>query len=190
MPCTICASRWPVWPMSRIVGLAALLPVLTLGLWLATSGVASAHASYVSSDPAANAVLKQAPSIVTITFAEEVVPASSGIVVYDAKMKQVSTAAATADPSNLKKMNVPMQGNDSEVYVVVWHNVSADDGDPDAGSFAFYTNSEAVPTSTTPSTSTSSSGVPVWATVLVGVLGLIVGGAGTAFALRRNLIAK
>lgn len=184
-------SRWSV---SRIAALAALIPVLTLGVLFATSGVASAHAAFVSSNPAPNAVLKEAPGTVTITFAEEVKPSDSAIVIYDSSMKQVSTGNATADPSNLKKMSVPMKGDDSEVYVVVWHNVSADDGDPDAGSFVF--NIGTAPSGSngnggsSPAASSNAGGVPVWATVLVGVLGLVVGGAGTALALRRNPAAN
>jgi copper transport protein len=177
------------WPMARLVGLGMLLPVLALGMLFATSGVASAHAAYVSSTPAANAVLTSAPTSVTITFAENLTPSSSNIIVYDSSMKQVSTGNAQVNSSNLKEMSVPIQGDDSDVYVVVWHNVSADDGDPDAGSFSFYIGSDKAPTSSTPA-ATSSSGTPVWVTILVGVLGLVVGGAGTAFALRRNPAAK
>lgn len=184
---SVLVSRWSI---ARITALAALLPLLALGMLFATSGVASAHASYASSDPAAGAVLTAAPSTVKITFAEEVTPSGSGIVVYDSSMKQVSTGAATADPSDLKTMSVPMQGDDSEVYVVVWHTVSADDGDPDAGSFEFFIGSDAAPSGGTSNTPASSSGTPVWVTILVGVLGLVVGGAGTAFVLRRNPAAK
>ncbi|HEV8192607.1 MAG TPA: copper resistance protein CopC [Ktedonobacterales bacterium] len=179
-------SRWPV---ARLVGLGMLPPMLTLGILFATSGIASAHAAYVSSNPAANAVLQQVPSTVTITFAENLTPSSSNIIVYDSSMKQVSTGQAQVDNSNLKKMSVPIKGNDADVYVVVWHNVSADDGDPDAGSFSFFIGSDKAPTSSTPAAA-SSSGTPVWVTILVGVLGLIVGGAGTAFVLRRNAAAK
>lgn len=184
------ASRWT---KTRIAALATLLPVLTLGMLFVTSGVASAHASYVSSNPAANALLKAAPSSVTITFAEEVAPSGSGIIVYDSQMKQVSTADATADASDLKIMSVPMRGDDSEVYVVVWHTTSADDGDTDAGAFAFYTNAEAVPATDStpgPSSDSSSGGTPVWLTVLVGVLGLVVGGGATYYFVGRNAAAK
>jgi len=181
------ASRRPLF--LRIAGLAAMLPALTLALLFATSGVAWAHAAYVSSTPAANAVLDKAPTSVTITFAENLNPSESNIVVYDSSMKQVSTGQAQVNTSNLKEMSVPMQGDDSDVYVVVWHNVSADDGDPDAGSFSFFIGDDKAPA--TPSTETaSSSGTPVWVTVLVGVLGLVVGGAGTAFVVRRNPAAK
>ncbi len=176
-------------PLARLVGLGMPLAVLTLAMLFATSGVASAHAKYVSSDPADGAVLTTAPSSVTITFAEEVTPASSGIVVYDSSMKQVSTGDATADASDLKKMSVPMKGDDSEVYVVVWHTTSADDGDTDAGSFEFFIGSDAVPTPSTP-TASSSSGTPVWVTILVGVLGLVVGGGATYFVAGRNSATK
>ena len=174
-------------PVLHIAALVALLPVLTLGVLFATTGVASAHARYVGSVPAAGAVLTEAPSDVTITFAEIVNPTSSNIVVYDASMKQVSTGTAMTDVSDAKVMSVPIQSDGSEVYVVVWHTVSLADGDPDAGSFTFNIGASAAPTSNAPgTTATSSGGVPVWIVALVGILGLGIGGVGTALVLRRK----
>ena len=177
-------------PVSRIAILVALLPVLTLDVLFATTGVASAHARYVSSVPAAGEVLTEAPSDVIITFAEIVNPTSSNIVVYDASMKQVSTGTATTDVSDAKVMSVPIQSDGSEVYVVVWHTVSLADGDPDAGSFTFNIGAGAVPISNASGTedtaAPSSGGVPVWMVALVGILGLGIGGVGTAFVLRRK----
>lgn len=179
------------WPVTRIIALGALLPLLMLGVLFATTDVASAHAKYVSSVPAAGAVLSAAPGDVAITFAEVVNPASSNIVVYDASMKQVSTGAATTDVSDAKVMRVPMQGDGSEVYVVVWHTVSLADGDPDAGSFTFNIGAAPASTASAPGAATpSSGGVPVWVAVLVGVLGVGVGGVGSAFILRRKPAAK
>ena len=171
---------------------------LALGTVLAliAPGIASAHASYVSSDPAANAVLKAAPTTVTVHFAEDVNPDGSDIVVYDSKHKQVSTAPAEVDRSDLKTMTVPMQGDDSEVYLVEWHTVSADDGDPDIGAFTFSVSADASAAAATPtappdavgpassSGSTGSSGAPGWVVALVGIAGLVIG-SGLTFLARR-----
>lgn len=141
------------------------------------------HASYVSSDPAANAVVKAAPAVVTIHFAEAVDPASSAITVYDAK-GQVVSQAAQVDTNDLKTMHAAMTGDDSEVYLVTWHTVSATDGDPDVGAFNFFVNasgsSELAPKATTAPTptATSASGAPAWLVALIGLIGLIMGAVG------------
>jgi len=58
--------------------------ILALLLALSISGVVLAHADIVHSDPAANAVLEQAPSKVTIEFTEAVEPRLSKIeVLYE-----------------------------------------------------------------------------------------------------------
>lgn len=185
-------ARGPDWAL----GAAALL--LGAALALLAPGIASAHASYVSSDPAANAVLKTAPTTVTIHFAENVNPTGSEVVVYDAQHKQVSTAPAQVDRADLKTMTVPMQGDGSEVYLVEWQTVSADDGDPDIGAFTFDVNASgsaaasptvtpdaASPASSSGSTGSSgSSGSPGWVVALVGIAGLVAGAGGTLLARR------
>jgi methionine-rich copper-binding protein CopC len=164
-----------------------------------------AHAEYVSSDPAANAMLTKAPTTITVHFAEQVNPAGSDITVYDIDGNTVSTGAAQVDRADLKTMTVTMKDNKSEIYVVNWHTVSADEGHHDAGSFRFFVNispmlkgmvqnqsmsgsgmssSGSMSSSSTPST--SSSGLPIWVTVLVGVLGLLIGGGVGTFAFGRR----
>jgi methionine-rich copper-binding protein CopC len=174
-------GRWlPAPVVALLVSLVALA---------ATTGVASAHAAYVSSNPGANAVVRAAPSTITIHFAENVVPASSDIVVLDSKAKVVSTGAAKVDSADLKTMTVSMQGDDSEIYLVQWHTVSADDGDPDVGAFTFTVNPNATPAPTSTGTGTThttgSTGVSGWAVALVGVVGLLVGAAGGLAVSRR-----
>lgn len=173
-----------------LLAVAALLLAGLAALWSPT--VASAHAAYVSSDPAANAVLKTAPTLITLHFAENVNPTGSEVFVYDAKGKQVSTGPAQVDRGDLKTMTVGMQGDDSETYLVVWHNVSADDGDPDTGAFTFTVSATATPqpTATTQDgnghgSSSGSTGVPGWVAALIGILGLVVGAAGGIWYSRR-----
>jgi methionine-rich copper-binding protein CopC len=170
---------WLGWLAGAVAGLA-------LGATLAAPALAApqtaAHARYLSSDPAANAVLKAAPALVTIHFAEAVNPAGSAVVIYDAK-GQVVSQVAQVDANDLKTMRTPMQGDGSEVYLVYWHTISAVDGDPDVGAFSFFVNqsgaSELAPkaTPTTPGP-TSASGAPIWLAVLLALLGVLVGLAG------------
>ena len=143
-----------------------------------------AHATLTHADPGLDAVLNTAPTTVTLTFAEAMAPASSSITVYDVKGTIVSTGPTTVPPTNLKTMHVAMKGNDSEVYVVVWRNVSADDNDPDTGSYSFTVSKDATasaghqPGQGTTTTTTSSSGVAPWLVVLLVLLALAAGGAG------------
>lgn len=179
--------------------------VCSMAVLLVMSNIAlarPAHAEYVSSDPAANARLTKAPTTITIHFSEEVNPQGSAITVYDMNNKLVSTADAQVDHADLKTMTVTMTGDQAEVYVVNWYTVSAVEGHHDAGSFRFFVNISPMLKdmlgSQTPSgssmsssgvmsanSSSSSSGMPIWLTVLVGVLGLLIGGA-LAFALARR----
>jgi methionine-rich copper-binding protein CopC len=168
-----------------------LLPGALLGLLasLALPGLVLAHAGYQSSDPAAGAILKTAPTVVTVHFLENVDPTGSEVEVYDAKLHEVSTASAQVSRTGLKTMTVPMKGNGSETYLVVWHNVSAQDGDPDAGAFTFLVN----PSGTLPkgasnqsATASNSNGAPGWVVAVVGVAGLIIGGLGGLLLGRRQ----
>ncbi len=172
---------------------AAIPGIMLIGALLAflAPGTAAAHAAYGSSDPAPGAVLKAAPTTVTIHFLEFINPNSSDIIVLDATGKQVRTGPAKADPNDLKTMTVSMQGDGSETYLVQWHNVSADDGDPDIGAFTFTVNPKstgATSTSTPGSQAVGSAtaGVPVWGAVLIGLLGLLIGAGGSMVALRRR----
>lgn len=179
----------------QVVGLA-LAPLLALGAMALTAPVSeaapahTAHAYYVRSTPAANAVVKSAPSAVTITFAEPVTPGGSGVLIYDAK-NQVVSGAPQIDPNDLATLHVPMTGDGSEVYLVVWHTVSAQDGDPDVGSFSFFVNASgssdlAPKTSPTTPANQGSPGAPIWLVALIGMIGLVVGaGGGVAWARRK-----
>lgn len=178
--------RWRWIALAIGVAALALLATLTSAPALAAPHTAShaLHARYLSSTPAANAVVKAAPSEVTAHFAEPVDPATSAITVYDAK-GQVVSQPAQVDPNDLTTMRAPMTGDGSEVYLVVWHTVSATDGDPDVGAFNFFVNvsgsSELAPTApatTTHATSPASSGAPIWLVVVLALAGLIVGAAG------------
>ncbi|MGH2501770.1 MAG: copper resistance CopC family protein, partial [Ktedonobacterales bacterium] len=141
------------------------------------------HARYLSSTPAANAVVKTTPSEVTVHFAEPVDPATSAITIYDAQ-GQVVSQPAQVDPNDLTTMRAPMTGDGSEVYLVVWHTVSASDGDPDVGAFNFFVNtsgaSELAPasTTTTHAAQPTQSGAPIWLVIVLALAGLAIGAAG------------
>lgn len=181
----------------------------TLGFMVSPAGVASAHASYVSSDPAAGAVVATAPTQVTVHFAENINPQgangvkssltvwherdATAITSFDEEAKQVSPEKGTQYPlSDAKVMTIRMQGDGNGIYAVSWFTVSADDGEADSGVFFFGVGTgnvlgiTAAPSSTSPTTSPSpSSDMPLWVTILVGIVALVLGG-GIGVGLRRR----
>lgn len=173
------------------VGLALLAATLLVAP-PATALARPAHARFHSSDPAPNQNVNVAPTVVTIHFEETVNPDGSDITVYDATGKKVSTAPAQVSRTDLKTMTVPMQGSGAEIYLVVWHNVSADDGDPDTGAFNFLVNAKATTVQAVTGTNGQSTGggsgtgMPVWLGILLAILGLIVGAGGAWYATSRG----
>ena len=167
--------------IARLIPALGLLAALAAALAAPPAFAHPAHAGYVSSDPAANAVVKTAPTAVTIHFAEPVNPSGSAITVYDAK-GQVVSGAAQVEQNDLTTLRVPMTGDDSEVYLVAWHTVSATDGDPDVGAFSFFVNatgsSDLAPATTTTTASQTPTGAPVWLVALIAAAALLVGLAG------------
>ena len=187
-------NRMPARPTRFRIVPALLALSLTLGLALAGvtfamgAPTAAAHAKPASSVPAADSTVTTAPTVVTVHFGEDVNPAGSDLIVYDTKGKVVSTGSGIVDTSDAKTMTVPMAGDDSESYLVVWHTVSLDDGDAAVGAFIFNVGSTAkagdgggstVSTGASAAAENASSGVPGWVVALVGVLGLVIGSAGT-----------
>lgn len=181
----------------------ALSGALGMSVWLA--GVASAHASYDSSDPAAGAVLKTAPTQVTVHFEQNVNPAGlngipSSLQVFhdtdltniyhaDQDAKLVSTGKTQFPASDAKTMSIAMTGDGNGIYEVYWHTLSADDGEVDSGVFFFGVgtgNVLGLPTTASTPATTTSSGTPIWVTILVGLVALVLGGAIVAGVRRRS----
>jgi methionine-rich copper-binding protein CopC len=172
--------------------LATLFGLVTLLVFPVAASAQTLHAEYVSSDPAANAVLTKAPSTITIHFSEELDPKST-ILVYDVDHQLVSQqGSAQVDHQDLKTMTIALQPNKSELYVVDWQTIAADDQHHDAGSFRFFVNPDPMLTAelhtntTSGQTTTSSGGLPIWSAALIGVVALLVGGlAGVFFGGKR-----
>ncbi len=174
-------------------GSLALFAALLMLLFLPIT--ASAHAEYVSSDPGANAMLQKAPSTITIHFSENVDPAGSDIQIFDVDGKMSSNGPAQVDHANLTTMTVGLKADNSEVYVVNWHTVSAVEGHHDSGSFRFFVNispmlqgmlngkMSGMPANgsqgSMASTSANAAGFPLWSILVAALLGLLVGGGAT-----------
>ena len=122
-------------PFSRVL-VAATVLVLAV---LSTLGVASpalAHAELLNTDPAAGAVLDDAPDTVTLTFSESIDISLGAIRLFDGGGNSVDVGAAEhPDGTGSEvRVDIPDLGNGS--YVVDWRVVS-DDGHPIQGAFTF-----------------------------------------------------
>jgi copper transport protein len=108
--------------------------LLCLALWPA---LVSAHAFLDTSSPTPNAVVATAPAEVKIEFTERLQPNASSAQLYDADAKKVDTPASHIG-ANPKELILPLPPNlPKGTYTVQWQNVSADDGHPTSGFFAF-----------------------------------------------------
>jgi copper transport protein len=104
---------------------------------LLASSVALAHADIVRSDPAANAVLDQAPSQITIEFTEPVEPRLSKIEVLYDDGSIADNNDTTRDPANPAVLHVSLKDSREGTYIVSWRALSEADGHVTSGSFVF-----------------------------------------------------
>jgi methionine-rich copper-binding protein CopC len=102
---------------------------------LVSASQASAHASLVKSDPAANATVV-APKSVTLTFDEEVTPAFSGFdVMMGGSMKMPVKTTVSKDKKTITGVfSGPVMAG---AYKISWHAAAADDGHKSTGVLAF-----------------------------------------------------
>lgn len=179
----------------RLLIAAGLL--LALVVWVALPASSLAHAEFSRSDPEPGTTLSSPPTRVDIWFTETVASGVSSIQLYDADRHLVKTDAATVDPNDAHHLSVQLPTLSPGTYTVVWANVSADDGHPNKGGFAFNVPaapgsavSSAAPAVTTTSTSdlvgSSSDSVAEGVNLIAGWLGIlafVLVGGGAAFLL-------
>ncbi|MEP6985481.1 MAG: copper resistance protein CopC [Chloroflexota bacterium] len=116
--------RWRVFLISFIAGLLVVSPVL-------------AHANLARSSPAANASLQSSPDEIRLWFTETLEPNYSHFTLRDTSGQLVATQPSQIDPADAHQLFMPMKNLHSGLYTVVWRTVSAADGHPSQGSFAF-----------------------------------------------------
>jgi methionine-rich copper-binding protein CopC len=125
------------WHIALAGGVITLVAVAGLAL----PSAASAHARLKSSTPAVSEVVQTSPSEVVIIFTEDVqkVSGTYGITVTKDRGPDVTAGPAVLDDTDRSQLSVPLQADLAPGrYVVEYHNVSDDDGDPFNGAFAFY----------------------------------------------------
>ena len=119
------------------LALAVLMLVLLSTLWWTTAGEVSAHANLVSSEPAANSELQEAPDRIIIRFTEPIEPSLSHIRVLSASGQRVDLDNSLVDDLNPLVMSVSVGDIADGTYTVAWSNVSTVDGHRVRGSFVF-----------------------------------------------------
>jgi copper transport protein len=144
----------------------------------------SAHAVFVRSNPAPNAVLIKPPPQVEIYFSEALQSGSSSISVYDSAGLVVDVGDVRVDSTDPTRMTVSLHTLPDGVYTVSWKAISAIDGHFATGSYPFAvgnTNTAALTTAQ----QTSSSTLPVSALIAkwltLAMLALLVGQTSFAF---------
>ena len=167
--------------MTRLV--AAVM--LTVGMVVAAvggAGVASAHATRVSTDPAENTELTKSPSQVSATFNEPMQQQFAAMTVVGPDGNIWSTGAPKVDGAVISVGVRPL--GPSGTYTVNYRATSAD-GHVVSGSWAFRlaVSGTGTPGPSASSTTSTDDGLPVWPFFVAA--GLIVAG-GAVWAVRRQ----
>ena len=180
--------------------------MLSLGLFFVLINPSFAqpnHAKVISSDPGINSVIKQAPTKITVTTAENMKPRAKNcnLEVYGPDDALISQGDATIGLNDPTKMSVNIKPGKNGIYIVRWYTVSADDGDAAQGAFAFTVGTAASTAVTaqpaqaaqkaSPASTSGTNGMPIWLALIIGLIALLVGlGAGLSIARRRLSISK
>jgi copper transport protein len=122
---------------------------------------ASAHAQYDHSDPAANAIVPTAPSQIAIWFTEHLEASGSSAQLFDKNGQSVPASSRPGPEPKELVLDLP-SGLAKGTYSVVWNTLSADDGHPAQGYFAFTIGTEADVQSVSTPTVTTGHGAPQW----------------------------
>jgi copper resistance protein C len=126
-------------------GVAIVLSVCAL---IASTGIASAHAQYQSSTPAAGATLPAAPATVQVVWTQEINAVQFTITGPDGS--NVVSGAPKIDLEQRHNASVATRDAGPGQYMVLWHNVSDEGGDPNDGSFVFTVAGTPPPTPAAP----------------------------------------
>lgn len=186
--------------------LLALAVAAAIALLMATSAArVSAHAAYDHSTPADGEVVVESPAQIQVSFNQEV--ARSGglptIEVVNDSGDVVSSNAVLNDDDRTQMTADLNPGLPDGRYAILWHTVSAEDGEEAKGAVFFYVGEG--PSVTTPAiggsatatlapTATSAPAgddddggdIPIWALIAGVVGGLVVGGGGGLLVGRRS----
>ena len=117
---------------------------IAIGLMAATPSPALAHAVLVRTDPAENALLAQAPSVVTLTFDERVEPVKKAFSVVGPNGKSANTGSP-ANTDDGKHVSMRLTRHLPQGTYLVSYRVISADGHPVGGGFDFSVGKRSTP---------------------------------------------
>ncbi|MPY62322.1 copper resistance CopC/CopD family protein [Streptomyces spongiae] len=160
-----------------------LLFVAVTGALLAGAVPVSAHAALTGSDPQQGAVVKEAPSQVSLTFSEKVAMSDGSVRVYDPKGKQVDTGKTSDLGGN--SYGVKLHSGLPEGTFTVTYQVVSADSHPVSGAFTFSVGAPSKTTAAVPEQSAGGGivGSLYWLARYAAYAGFILLIGGAAFVL-------
>ena len=144
--------------IGRRLRLVATSTFVLSSLFAGSAIPVSAHAQYGGSTPAANATVSAAPSTLQITFTQELSDIQISVTGPDGS--SATTGPAKFDLAQRHNASVPTRAAGPGLYIVVWHNVSGEDGDSNDGSFVFTVAGSGQPSGTVQPSGTAPSSAP------------------------------
>jgi len=150
--------------MSRLCRSIGTIAFTLTALLIASTGLASAHAQYQSSSPPANGTVSATPSTLSVTWTQELASIQFTVTAPDGSTNVVN-GPAQINLAERHTATVPIKDGGPGQYLVLWHNVSGDDGDPNDGSFVFTVagtpaSAPAAPASTSPNPPAAGTNAP------------------------------
>lgn len=117
---------------------------LVIASLLFLPGMASAHATPVSTTPEMSSQVQEAPKEISIRFSERIDSGASTLVVRDPAGASAASAVHV-DPQDPRTLIAAMHASSTGAYTVTWSVVSSDDGHFTRGSYAFVVGTGALP---------------------------------------------
>ncbi|MEQ1700982.1 MAG: copper resistance CopC family protein, partial [Ilumatobacteraceae bacterium] len=127
-------------PIRRALA-GAVAVIAACGVLLSGGGTAFAHASLVSSTPAANSVLEAGPEAIVLDFDEAIESDLASIVLYDGDGRSLDVGAPPVGADDTI-VSVAAPALDDGLYAVVWR-VTSSDGHVVDGAFSFQVGTAA-----------------------------------------------
>ena len=121
-----------------------VVPALAGVFIVAAAAPAWAHATLTSTDPAKNGVVAESPSVLSLTFNENVEVSFGAIRVYTCAGARITTGAPHHASASDHTVELPTPKLDPGVYLVAWRVISAD-AHPVNGTYSFRVGPGAPP---------------------------------------------
>lgn len=103
------------------------LTKLALAVALMTPAAVHAHPALIDTSPKANSIIAASPTMIQLSFSEELIAKFSGVDLKDQAGKRVETGPAATAPENKKQLTIPVITSLTPgTYTVEWHAVSED----------------------------------------------------------------